>query len=202
MTSMTSRSLLRLLPLVLLVAVGACRARPTTYVPPRVALAPHVRIGLVTFTTQGARGELAPLATQRFAAAMLEAQPGLEILELGTLEGPVDAARARALGEQHGLRSVVVGQLVVSDVKPRVSILGGLRASVEATVALTTRLLVTESGSTIWTRSARLTETLAGVSLVEGQAVFGAQDAEEAYGEMVQHLVWELTQDFRGSWVR
>lgn len=185
----------------LLVTVVGCRS-PRTLVEPRVALQPHVRIGLVTFSTEGARGALAPLATQRFMAAMLEAQPGIEVLELGTVSGPIDAATARRLGEQHGVRSVVAGHLTVSDLKPRVSVLGGLRASVEADLALVVRMLSTESGATVWTRNAQLRETMGSVSIVEGQAVFGAQDPEDAYGELVGHLVWEVTHDFRSTWVR
>ncbi len=185
----------------LLVAAVGCRS-PRTLVDPRMALQPHVRIGLVTFSTEGANGTLAPLATQRFLAAMLEAQPGIEVLELGTVTGPVDAAAARRLGEAHGVRSVVAGHLVVSDLKPRVSVLGGLRASVEADVALTVRMLAAESGATVWARSAQIRETMGAVSIVNGQAVLGAQDPEDAYGDLVGHLVWEVTHDFRSTWVR
>lgn len=195
-------SLLRsVLALALATSLG-CRSRPQVLVPAPVDLQPHARIGLVTFTSEGARGALAPLATQRFLSAMLSAQPGIEVLELGELPGPVDAAAARRLGEQHGLRSVVVGQLAVSELKPRVSILGGLRASAEANVGLTVRMLAAGSGATVWTREARVRETIANVSVVDGQAVLGAQDPDEAYGELVGVLVWEVTQDFRSRWVR
>lgn len=200
MLAMSRRALVSLCG-VLLVSVAACRG-PRTLVEPRVALQPHVRIGLVTFSTEGARGALAPLATQRFMAAMLEAQPGIEVLELGTLPGPVDAAAARRLGEAHGIRSVVAGHLVVSDLKPRVSVLGGLRASVEADLALTVRMFSAESGATLWSRNAQLRETMGSVSIVNGEAVLGAQDPEEAYGDLVGHLVWEVTHDFRSTWVR
>lgn len=185
-----------------LLGVQGCRSRPQVLVPAPVDLQPHARIGLVTFSAQGARGALAPLATQRFLSAMLAAQPGIEVLELGELPGPIDAAAARRLGEEHGLRSVVAGQLEVSDLKPRVSILGGLRASAEANVGLTVRMFATGSGATVWTREARVRETIANVSVVDGQAVLGAQDPDEAYGELVDVLVWEVTQDFRSRWVR
>lgn len=188
--------------LVALLAAEGCRGRPQVLLPAPVDLQPHARIGLVTFSAEGTRGALAPLATQRFLAAMLAAQPGIEVLELGNVAGPVDAAAARRLGEQHALRSVVVGQLVVSELKPRVSILGGLRASAEANVGLTVRMYAATSGATVWTREARVRETIANVSVVDGQAILGAQDPDEAYGELVDALVWNVTQDFRSRWVR
>lgn len=199
--SMLSRRALVSMSGVLLLALVGCRG-PRVLVDPRVALEPHVRIGLVTFSTEGARGALAPLATQRFLAAMLAAQPGIEVLELGVIAGPVDAAAARRLGEAHGVRSVVAGHLVVSDLKPRVTVFGGLRAAVEADIALSVRMLASESGATVWARSAQIRETMGSVSIVDGQAVLGAQDPEEAYGNLVGHLVWEVTHDFRSTWVR
>jgi hypothetical protein len=190
------------LALMLVTATTACRSRPQVLVPPRIDLAPHTRIGLVTFAAQNAQGTLPAFATQRFAEQLLRAQPGIEILELGELEGPVDASVVRRLGEQHDVRTVIVGTLVISDIKPRVQVFGGLGASAEATVSLATRLLSTESGGTLWTQSSRVRETLAAVSLVNGQAVFGAQDPQEAYGEIVDGLVWTLTRDFRATWQR
>ena len=142
------------------------------------------------------------LATQRFAEQLLQAQPGVEILELGTVTGPVDAAVARRLGEQHGVRTLAVGHLTVSDIKPRVRLLGGLSASTEVTIALQTKLMSAESGATVWARSSTLRETMQQVSIVAGAAVFDAQDAKEAYGEIVNELIWNVTTDFRPTWVR
>jgi hypothetical protein len=187
--------------LVAALALAGC-SRKRVLVPPTVDLAPHSALGLVAFTSEGSRGTLAPLATQRFMGALLAAQPGNPILELGAMTAPVDAAAARRLGSEHNVRSVIVGHLVVSNVKPRVAVLGGVRASAEATVGLTVRMLSTETGATIWTRSARITEAIANLGLVDGQAVFGAQDADEAYGSLVERLVREVTYDFRSTWVR
>jgi hypothetical protein len=185
-----------------LAACGGGSARQRVLLAPAVDLAPHSRIGLVTFSAQGAKGSLSALATQRFGEHLLRAQPGIEILELGVVEGPMDAALARKLGAEHGVRTVIVGNLVVSDIKPRVRILGGIGASAEVTISLATRLLATESGSTLWSQSSRLRETLGAVSILDGgTAVFDSKDPEEAYGEMVDRLVWNLTQDFRSTYV-
>jgi hypothetical protein len=184
-----------------LTLLAGCR-RQRVLVDPLFALAPHSRIGLVTFTAQNAKGALPTFATQRFNEHLLRAQPGIEILEIGVAPGPIDAAAARALGQQHGVRTVLVGHLMVSDVKPRISIFGGLSASAEATLSLSTRLLSTESGATLWSRSSTIRETLGHVSIFDGGAVFDAQDPDEAYGEVVNQLVWNVTQDFRATWVR
>lgn len=187
-----------------LAACGGSRAPNAGQVlmPPAVDLAPHARIGLITFTATGAKGGLATLATQRFVEHVLGAQRGVELLELGTVVGVIDAAAARRLGEQHGVRTIMVGQLTVSDVKPRVRLLGGLSASTEVTLALSTRLMSTESGATLWTRSSTQRETLQSVSLANGTAVFDAQDPAAAYGDIVNALVWNVTTDFRSTWVR
>ncbi|MEX2181608.1 MAG: hypothetical protein WD771_06160 [Gemmatimonadaceae bacterium] len=182
-------------------ALAGCRSK-RVLLPPIVELAPHARIGLVTFTSEGTRGALATVATRRFVQQLLAAQPGSEILELGVVAGPMDAAAARRIGEEHGVRSVVVGHVVVSNAKTRASVLGGLRVSIDADVALTARLLSTESGATLWSRSGQLRERIAGVSLVDGEVEFGAQDPDDAYGWLVDRLVYQVTRDFRGTWVR
>jgi hypothetical protein len=154
------------------------------------------------FTIENAQGSLDELATQRFAEYVLDGQPGIELLELGSQAERVDAAAARRLGQEHGLRAIFVGHIVVSDVRPRVSLGGGLRASADANVAMTVRLLSTETGGTLWTQSATTRESVAAVRLEGGTVVFGASDPEEAYGALVDRLVFRLTGDFRPTWQR
>jgi hypothetical protein len=194
----TVRLVALLLSLGALTACGGSR-RPDVLVDPAVSLAPHSRIGLVTFTATGARGGLATLATSRMAERVLGAQQGIEVLELGTITGPIDAAAARRLGAQHGVKTIMVGQLTISDLKPKASLLGGISLSTEVTLALSTRLLSTESGATLWARSSTRRETLQSVSIANGTAVVDAQDPKEAYGEVVNALVWNVTTDLRGT---
>lgn len=197
------RTFARTIALLMLSTLSACGGgRPEVLVAPVVDLTPHSRIGLVTLSSEGASGTLPTYATQRFAERMLRAQQGIEVLELGTVQGPIDAAAARKLGEQHGVRTLLVGHLVVSDVKPRAQVLNGLGVSAEATLSLAARLVSTESGAMVWSHSSRLRETLGAVQLVNGRAIFSAQDPAEAYGEVVDQLVWNVTRDFRGTWVR
>lgn len=181
--------------------VAGCAGK-RVLVPPRMDLAPRAPIGLVTFTVENAQGSLHELATQRFAQHALDAQPGIELLELGELPERVDAAAARRLGEQHGIRAVFVGHIVVSDVRPHVSIGRGLRATAEATVTMTVRMLSSESGGTVWTQSAATREEIAALRILDRGVVFSADDPNDAYGDLVNRLVYRLTQDFRPTWQR
>lgn len=184
----------------LTVATGCAGKR--VLVPPRVDLAPRAPLGLVTFTVENAQGSLHEFATQRFAQHVLDAQPGIELLELGELPQRVDAEVARRLGEEHGIRAVFVGHIVVSDVRPRVSIGRGVRATAEATVTMTVRMLSCETGGTAWTQSARTREAIAALRILDGGVVFAAEDPDEAYGDLVNGLVYRLTHDFRSTWRR
>lgn len=181
---------------------GGSRTSDAVQIDPVVNLTQHARIGLVTFTAQNARGGLVTLATQKFQEQLLTAQPGIEILELGTITGPVDIAAAKRLGAQHGVKTIAIGHLTVSDLKPRVRLIGGLSASTEVTIALQAKIMSAESGATLWARSSTLRETMQQVGISNGTAVFDAQDAAEAYGEIVSKLVWDVTSDFRPTWVR
>lgn len=190
----------------------ACAKRVVVEVPPRVDLYSYDMIGVVQFTTES-KGSLASLATQRFVEALQEAQPGVRVLELGTAEDvkrtvqrkDMSFETMRAIGERFGVSAVVVGVLDVEDVKPRLDLQtmitsGSVSADVKA--SLTTRLMDTAHGATVWTRSSGITSTVAQVGMSGGAVRFDAKDPESAYGNMVGALVADLTQDFRVSYVR
>ncbi|MGH7699073.1 MAG: hypothetical protein ACREMJ_00915 [Gemmatimonadales bacterium] len=193
-----------------LVLVGLGCGSKRVLVPPRMDLRPYGRIALVTFTVENAKGSLHTLASQRFAEAVLSAQPGLEILELGPGDSLMAQAgerefgprSARALGDAHEAPAVFLGHLKVSDVKPSASLFGVAVPRVEAkvTVELTTRLVSTASGGTLWRASATATETVGQLGLSGGQPIFSAEDPNEAYGRLVDYLVRQATWDFRPTW--
>ena len=206
--------LVRVVPALALVVglAGGCGGRRYVWVDPRLDLRPHTPVGLVTFTIEGARGSLDEVATQRFAEAAFAGQEAIEILELGTEDevltevgqaamGP-DAVKA--VGERHGVPAVFVGHLVVSDVKPRGVLPPFGAPQVEATVSveLRVRLLSTSSGATLWSRSGRATETVGEIGLVDGRPYFGAEDPNDAYGRLVEDLVYRVTEDLRPQRVR
>jgi hypothetical protein len=197
----------RLLPCLLVLA--GCGGS-TVMVPPRLALTPYQRVGLISFTTENARGALASVATDRFRDEIFAAQSGVEVLELGnqdTLLAAVGRPRldpdaVRAIGAHEGVTAMFAGHLLVSNVKPRASLgpVPGLAADV--TVTLTVRFLATESGGTIWSSSAQATETIAGLAVVGGTPVFGAQDPSEAYGKLIDVLVRRVSHDLRPTYER
>ena len=190
----------------------ACAKRSVVEVPPRVDLHEFATIGIVEFEST-AKGNLSAFATQRFIEMLQESQPGVRVLELGKasgLEGLDDSGRidyraVKKIGDKYDVDALVIGDLLVKEVRPRVDILQAITTmSVAADVdaGLTARLLETDHGATVWTRSSNATRTVAQVG-VSGKAVrFDAQHPEQAYGELVNALVNDITYDFRPSYVR
>lgn len=192
-----------------LLVVAGCGGS-TVMLPPRLALTPYQRVGLISFTTENARGALASVATDRFRDGIFAAQSGLEVLELGnqdTLLAAVGRSRldpdaVRAIGAREKVTAMFAGNLVVSNVKPRANLgpIPGLAADV--TVTLTVRFLAAESGGTIWSSSAEATETIAGFAIVGGTPVFGAEHPSEAYGHLIDVLVRQVSRDLHPTYER
>jgi len=188
---------------------AACGGGVRVQVPPRLDLIPYQRVGLVVFTVENAEGSLHAFATERFGEAVLGAQR-IELLELGEqlallgqeTPGRYGPAAARAIGESNDVPAVFFGHLVVSNIKPKASLSDLARMRAEVDVSLSVRLLSTESGSTVWSRSSRATATVAELNVSGGLPSFGARDPEDAYGELVDRLVREVTRDLRPTWTR
>ncbi len=194
-----------------LAAVG-CATTARVEVPPRVDLHAFERIGIVQFESE-ARGNLAAFATQRFIEAMQQSQPGVHVLELGGgagLEPPigsgaVDHAAIQAIGRKYAVDAVIVGDLAVKNVRPKIDVYNlvkSMSVSADVDAALTTRMLETTRGATVWTRSTSSTRTVAQVGVGSGKVSFDARDPQNAYGELVDALISEITDDFRVSYVR
>src|SRR5256712_6458255 len=153
--------------LALLVVSGCGGGRRSVLVPPRLEVQHYGRLGLVTFTVENAKGSLHEFATERFAEDMLAAQPGTEVLELGTQdsllqrvgEKELGIAAAQELGKQREVGAVFAGHLKVTNPKGT----GGLTGLVSPPLAATAkaeppvRLLSTPSGATLWRARARST---------------------------------------------
>jgi hypothetical protein len=191
---------------------GGTRYR-TVSVPPRIDLAQHELIGVVQFDAEDGE-ELAPLATRRFTEAARRDQGLVRMVDLGPSDEVLnsvgrdhwDTESYRALGQSRGVRTLLVGELTIGDVKPDVRIDAALRggtitAQVKATLAV--RMIETESGASIWSRSAWATRTVGQVSLARGGRVaFAADDLERAYGDLIDALVAEVAPDFQVGWQR
>lgn len=190
------------------ITVAACGGK-RVQVPPRLELAQWGRVGLVTLSEENAQGSLNRVATDRFAEHLLSAQPGIEVLELGEapeIVGPGDATRiapeaAWKLGEHHDVPVVFVGHMVASDVKPKASLIGGASFGAEVRLDLTMRLVSTGSGGTLWRGSSWARDEIAALGLVDGRPFFSADDPDEAYGDLVDLLIFEVTRDLRPTYV-
>lgn len=191
--------------LVVLTAGCAGTKYQTVMVPPRVDLTEHDIIAVVQFDSDS-EGELGPLATRRFTDLARRDQGLVRMLHVDDGPESRDANAMKDVGERHGARSMFVGRVEISDVRPNVSIAqtlrsGSLTANVDAT--LTVELVETESGASIWSASARASRTIGHVSVFDGKHfTFDAEDPEQAYGALVDALVSQVTSDFQAHWIR
>jgi hypothetical protein len=219
MSEASRLSPLRLRPaaglLVALLAAGACGGNPRpsrVLLPPRLDLKQYGQVGLVLFTIEKAKGELDQVATRRFSEELLAAQPGIEVLELGSAdsarrrldEKEMGAATAQAMGAARRMPVVFIGHLKVSNVTPSGGLAGLSLPHLEATVSaeLTVALYATESGGTLWRSSATASRKIGGLAIVGGEPYFSARDPNKAYVGLVDDLVDYVTRDMRGTWVR
>jgi hypothetical protein len=198
-----------LLVLMATLSCGGAR-RSAIQVPPRLDLAQYGRLGLVTFTVENAKGSLHQFATERFAEDLLAAQPGTEVLELGSAdtllkrvgEQELGIAAAQELGKQRDIGAVFGGHLKVTNPQAGGGIAALVTPHLEATIRvdLSVWLLSTRSGATLWRSSAWATQKVGHVALVDGQLEFAAKDPKEAYGGLVNRLIALVTEDMRPTW--
>jgi hypothetical protein len=190
----------------LVLAIPGCGPKyETVTYPPRIDLSRHELIGVIEFQSSE-EGELGPLATRRFTESARRDQGLVRVIWLDSEDERPDAKRIRELGREHGLRTIVVGKLTVSDVRPRVSISrslssGSLSASVEATLAV--EMIETSTGASLWNASGDARRTLGNLSVFGDQSIsFDAEDPESAYGLLIDALVSQVTRDFHNTWGR
>ncbi|PYO79268.1 MAG: hypothetical protein DMD67_03130 [Gemmatimonadetes bacterium] len=167
-------------------------------------------LGCSSFSAENAKGSLPQYATERFSEEILAAQPGIEVLELGSVDSLLERVgekepgivTAQELGKQRDVGAVFAGRLKVSNPNASGGLAGLLTPHLEATVRveLTVRLLSTRSGATLWRSSAWATEKVGQVALVDGQLEFAARDPKGAYGRLVNRLIGLVTQDLWSTW--
>ena len=198
----------RLHPILCLVVVAAGCAGPqyrTVTIPPRIDLAQHEIIAVVEFDASK-EGELGPLATRRFTDLVRRDQGLVRMLAVQPESDRRDGRAMQALGRSYGARSVLVGSIAVSDIRPNLNIAssfrsGRLSATVDATLSVD--LVETETGASIWSASSRASRTIGQVSLFDGKNfTFDAEDPEQAYGPLIDALVSEVAMDFQATTVR
>jgi len=189
-----------------IVFVSSCSHTVKVLIPPRLDLKNYEAVGLIQFTSN-AKGNLQPFVTQKFLQSVQAAQPGIRVLELGPESAVLDSVQhsqmdieaVKAIGQKYNLKGLITGNLNVTNVKPNLEVLTIIKSmgvSAEVQAALTVRIFETQSGATVWTRSSNDKRTVAHVSLTGDIVNFGAEDPEEAYGELAKSLVYRITDDF------
>ena len=190
----------------LFIATAGCAARyRTVRVAPRIDLTEHQIIAVVEFDSSSA-GELGPLATRRFTDLARRDQGLVRMMDVDLDTEQRNHTVFKELGQRYDARTILVGSLEVSDIRPELSISktllsGSLTANVDAT--LTVDLIESVTGASIWSASARTTRTVGHISVFNGKNfTFDAEDPEQAYGDLIDALVTQVTSDFRATWVR
>jgi hypothetical protein len=197
-----------------LASFQACSKTVVVTVPPRVDLKAYRTIGVVRFEVEGGalQGED---VTHRFLATLQTAQPGIRFLELGPEEvalravacQSMDLQAIRAIGREYGVDAVLTGELVVSEVKPKVSVgpnLASLKARASMNGSLQAKMRETSSGATVWTNGAHGTWNVAAFGLnARGVPTHaGLADPDEKQEQMLAELVRVASTDFRPSYER
>jgi len=181
-------------------------------VPPRIDLEQYEVVGIIDFDCTN-KGKLGALTTERFMEAVREDQGMVRIIKLGSKKEvlraigsqKLDAAAFKAIGGKYDVSTVFAGELVISDIRPDVTITSALnmRFNADVDAALAVEMFETVAGASIWNRSASATENIAGVSISGGKYFsFDADDPDKAYGNLVNNLVVRTTGDYRVTWTR
>ncbi len=174
--------------------------RQRVLLPPTLNLVPYHNIGLFTFSVENAKGNLHQFATQRFEEYVLAAQNGIEMREFTS----ADSSRVFAsASDSSGTPVAFFGHLKISNVKPHGGLTSGFAPVVRATVTvdLSVWLMNTRTGGVMWRRSSSSTEEVGGLSFISGTPSFSARDPNDAYGRLINQLVYNVTYDVRSTWV-
>jgi len=174
-------------------------ARQRVLLPPTLNLVPHKNIGLFRFSVENAKGNLHEFATQRFEEYVLAAQSGIEMREFTR----ADSSQVFSRSDTSGVPVAFFGHLKISNVKPSGHLTAGLSPVMQATVTveLSVWLVNTRTGGVMWRRSSQSTEKVGGLAFIGGTPSFAAKDPNDAYGRLVNQLVYDVTYDVRSTWV-
>lgn len=181
---------------------------PKVLIPPEVDLTKYDPVGLVTFKSTS-KGKLADYITLRFLDEISKSQKGIRIVELGDEKKVLNSVDRQTmdpnviqmLGDKYNLKSIITGDLNVSDIKPKVnisSIITSMSVKAEVQATLIVRLIETKNGATIWTNLAEDRKSVASVSIFsKNDILFDAQNPDDAYGDLAQSLVKAVTEDLK-----
>lgn len=196
---------------VLMISVLGCG--PKVMVPPRIDLTQHEIVGIIEFKCSN-EGDLGSYAKKKFIEAIRRDQGMVRIVELGN-EGEVlktigsdrlDQDAFKVIGEKYAVSTIFVGELLISNVRPDITItpgLGYMSFAAEVDAKLDVMMVEISSGASIWSSSSNATQQVGHVSIFGGEFfTFDAEDPDEAYGKLINNLVEKASKDFRATWVR
>src|SRR5256714_12974131 len=175
-------------------------ARQRVLLPPSLNLVPHHNIGLFEFSVENAKGSLHEFATHRLEEYVLAAQNGIEMREFTS----ADSTRVFATpADTNGCPVAFFGHLKISNVKPHGGLTAGFAPVVRATVTveLSVWLVNTKNGGGMWGRRSAATQEVGGLSFIGGTPPLSARGPNDAYGRVINQLVYNVTYDVRSTWV-
>lgn len=196
-----------------LAMLSGCSSTVLVSVPPRVDLKSYGTLGIIEFASNSSR-DVNARATRAFQEQLQAAQPGTRFIELGSRDALLAAVGARALdadavrkiGEKYGVAAVFVGDIAYSEPKLEFKVAdvakmdGAVRAEMRGDIS--SRLLETGTGASVWSNSAWARRQIGRVSgSAERGVSIGVKDADPRE-EMLPALVHHLTQDFRPGTAR
>jgi hypothetical protein len=197
-----------------LVLLAGCASQTVLVrVPPQIDMGAYRTTGIVEFTSN-ADPALGQYATRQFQESVQAAQPGTRFIELGTREDVLDAIGAkqldaqaiRKIGAKFAVDALFVGDLVYSEPKYDINMIDPLRmqAAVKSEVKgdVSSKLLETKSGASIWSSSAWAKRQLASMRVSAESGVSGRMSNPSPHHDMVPDMVHHLTHAFRATSVR
>ena len=187
---------------------SGCSHTEQVLIPPHMDLAPYRIIGVIEFSSNR-EAELRQYVTQNYLQTVLNAQPQVRFLELGSQDlvlskikhRQLDYEAIKSIGRLYNIDAIIFGNLNLSEVKPKISLSStwqSMKAGAEVEASLIAKLWETDSGVMRWTNSTQGKDSVARLSAnTSGNISFGAKDPEEAYGKLIPQLVYANTADFR-----
>ena len=182
-------------------------------VPPRMDLRGYSTLGIIEFASN-ADPAIKAHATRRFQEHIQAAQPGTRFIELGSREAVLAALGSRQfdvdtlkqIGAKYGVDAVFLGDITYSeprtdiDIRDLTKLDGKVRTEIRGD--MTSRLLETRTGASVWSDSAWATRQIGRLSVSAEQGVSGRMSQGNDREEMLPNLIHYLTGDFRPTSIR
>ena len=199
--------------LLALVVQWGCSRTILVPVPPRMDLKSYGTLGIIEFASNSDPA-ISNYATQQFQEHVQGAYPETPILELGNRETVLaavgatqfDADAITKIGKKYGVTAVFLGDLVYSEPKTDIRVTdikrleGGVRTEIRGDMS--TKLMETQSGASVWSSSTWEKRQIGSVSLSTRRGVSATVGDSNPRKDMVPALILHLTQDFRPKLVR